>query len=272
MRLMDIEQVAQELMRAYETGQMVESAPSSRPGFDLDAAYAIEARLKQMREAAGHKAAGRKVGYANKAVWRIMKLETLVWGHMYDDTVHYAANNSATLSLPRARSLKIEPEIMFGLKQPIAGQLEPAAALEACDWVAFGFEVIDCPYPGWQFQPGDFVASFGLHAALVVGERRPVKAEEIPTLLDELAKFKVRMMKGSEFVEEGSGKNALRNPAACLAELGSAILKRTPAEPLSAGEVISTGTLTTGHLAQAGDVWAAELSGISLPNLTLKFQ
>ena len=37
--------------------------------------------------AAGHRTVGRKVGYANKAVWRVLKLETLVWAHMYDDTV-----------------------------------------------------------------------------------------------------------------------------------------------------------------------------------------
>ncbi len=63
--------------------------PSERPGFDLNTAYEVEARLKQFREGRGHRAVGRKVGYANKAMWRVLKLETLVWAHMYDDTVHY---------------------------------------------------------------------------------------------------------------------------------------------------------------------------------------
>ena len=266
----DIESVARELLSAYGTGQMVAVPPSAR-GFDLDASYAVEWEIKRRREQAGHRAVGRKVGYANKAVWRILKLDTLVWTHVYDDTVHYADANSATLSLPNARSLKIEPEIMFGLKRPITSEIaDPAAALDACDWIAFGFEIIDCPFPDWKFQPGDFVASLGLHAALVVGERKPITPDLIPTLLDQLLTLKVRMMKNGEFVEEGSGKNSLRSPALCLAELGNAILKRNGAQPLGAGEIISSGTLTTGHLTGKGDSWTAELAGIALPNLALR--
>ena len=89
----DVETLARELLSAYETGKMVVIPPSERPGFDLDAAYAVEANLKQFREAGGHRAIGRKVGYANKAMWRVLKLETLVWAHMYDDTVHFSDGN-----------------------------------------------------------------------------------------------------------------------------------------------------------------------------------
>jgi hypothetical protein len=52
-------------------------------------------------------------------MWRVLKLETLVWSHMYDDTVHYSDSNSTTLTLAHPRSLKTEPEIVFGLKQPV---------------------------------------------------------------------------------------------------------------------------------------------------------
>jgi len=250
---------------------MIPVPPSARPGFDLDAAYAVEATLRSWREASGHRAVGRKVGYANKAMWRVLKLETLVWGHMYDDTVHFADHNSATLSLSHTRSLKIEPEIVFGLKAAITSPgLDAAAALQATDWLALGFEIIDCPYPDWKFQPGDFVASFGLHAALVVGDRIQVRADQIPNLAEALARFKVRMLKNGEFVEEGSGKNSLRSPALCLAELGAAILRRTPDEPLAAGELVSSGTLTAGHPIQSGDNWSAEVEGLALPPLALQ--
>jgi 2-keto-4-pentenoate hydratase len=267
----DVDALAHELLSAYEGGQMIPVPPSQRPGFDLNAAYEVEVALKRSREASGHKAVGRKVGYANKAMWRLLKLETLVWGHMYDDTVHYSSNNSATLTLPQARSLKIEPEIVFGLKQPITDEnFDAAAALEAMDWLALGFEIIDCPFPGWQFQPSDFVASFGLHAALLVGEKIAVRHESIAQLVDALARFKVRMLRNGEFVEEGSGKNSLRNPALCMAELGGAIVRRFPGEPLATGEIVSTGTLTAGHLMGNGDVWTAEVTGLDVPSLTLR--
>jgi 2-keto-4-pentenoate hydratase len=268
--------LATELMSAYETGQMVTHPPSARPDFDLNAAYEVEAELKQMRETAGARSVGRKVGYANKAVWRALKLGTLVWAHMYNDTVHNSENNSAVLSLPNRRSLKIEPEIVFGLKHPMIAQdlaaqsLAATAALEAADWLALGFEIIDCPYPDWKFQPSDFVASFGLHAALVIGERVPLLPDSIATVVVQLPQFKVRMSKNGEFVEEGSGKNSLKSPALCLAELGAAIGRRFPSEPLSAGEIVSSGTLTSGHLTDAGDSWTAEVEGIALPPLTLR--
>jgi 2-oxo-3-hexenedioate decarboxylase len=267
----DVEALAQELLSAYEAGQMIPLPPSARPGFDLNTAYEVEAALKRVREASGHRAVGRKVGYANKAMWRLFKLETLVWGHMYDDTVHYSNNNSATLTLARPRSLKIEPEIVVGLRSSITSEnLDAIAALEATDWLALGFEIIDCPFPEWQFQPSDLVASFGLHAALVVGEKVAVRPQSIAQLVEDLPRCKVRMLRNNDFVEEGSGKNSLRNPALCLAELGGAVVRRFPAEPLAAGEIISTGTLTAGHLMEKGDVWMAEVTGLAVPPLTLR--
>ena len=276
----EVESLARELLSAYETGEMVAIPPSGRPGFDLNTAYEVEATLKQFREAGGHRAVGRKVGYANKAMWRVLKLETLVWAHMYDDTVHYSDRNAATLTIAHPRSLKIEPEIVFGLKQPIVtegaeGVDAAAAALASTDWLAVGFEIIDCPFPGWQFQPSDFVASFGLHAALVIGERTQVRPDGIAALVDELPRFKVRMScsnssKNGDFVEEGSGRNSLRSPALCLAELGAAIVRRFPTEPLRAGEIVSSGTLTAGHPTDRGDLWTVEVEGLSLPPLTLR--
>jgi 2-keto-4-pentenoate hydratase len=266
----DIESLAGELFSAQQMGTMME-APSARPGFDLNTAYALESILKRFRETQGHRSAGRKVGYANKAMWRALKLETLVWAYMYDDTVHFSDNNSATLSIAHPRSLKIEPEIIFGLKKPLAGQgLDATAALASTDWLAIGFEIIDCPFPDWKFQPSDFVASFGLHAALVVGEKIQVRPDLIPKLVDELPRFKVRMLKHGEFVEEGSGKNCLKSPALCLAELGAAIERRFPSEPLSPGEIVSSGTLTAGHRTDSGDLWRVEVEGLLLPSLTLR--
>lgn len=267
----DTETLALELMSADQTGKMVSIPPSARYGFDLNTAYAVELMLKRMRETEGHRAVGRKVGYANKAMWRALKLETLVWAHMYDDTVHYSENNSAALSVAHPRSLKIEPEIVFGLKQAFTGQgLDAAAALARTDWLAMGFEIIDCPFPEWNFQPGDLVASFGLHAALVIGEKMRIRPELIPKLVEELPRFKVRMSKDGQFVEEGSGKNALKSPALCLAELAAAIERRFPSEPLSAGEIVSSGTLTGGHQTDTGDLWTVEVEGLPLPSLTLR--
>ncbi len=265
----DIRALALQLTAAYAERRTL-STPPSRDGLDLSTAYAVERELVQMRRSEGHKTVGVKVGYANKAMWRVLKLDTLVWAHMYDHTVRYADANVATLSLAHTISPKIEPEIVFKLKaSPSAGITEAAAALEAVEWLALGFEIIDCPYADWKYQPADFVAAYGLHAALIVGEPRLVAAASISELVEQLANFKVRLSKDGQLVEEGSGRNSLRSPALCLAELASAMAKQDGAEPLAAGDLISSGTLTESTPIQPGATWTASAVGIDLSTLTL---
>jgi 2-oxo-3-hexenedioate decarboxylase len=245
-------------------------APSSRDAaFDLDTAYAVEGELVRMRRAAGRRTVGYKVGFANKAVWRALKLETLVWARMYDDTVRVADHGSAQLSRAAMFSPKIEPEIVLKLKQPLApGASDAAAVLGAVEWIALGFEVIDCVFPDWKFQPVDFVAAYGLHAALIVGEPLRLDSSTLPAIADALPRFTVRLMRNGEVVEEGSGKNALRSPALCLGELAAAIARRPGAEALGAGDLISSGTLTTSRPIAAGEQWSASVEGLDVAPLT----
>ena len=222
----DATSLAQELLAAYAARQLI-AAPSSRDSaFDLSAAYAVESEIVRLRRADGHAPVGVKVGFANKAVWRARKLETLVWAHMCDDTVHAAAGNVGSLPIGRMVAPKIEPEIAFKLSQSIpAGTDDAANVLGAVEWLALGFEIIDCVFPGWKFQPADFIASKGLHAALVVGDPVGVRADHIPALVEQLAQFKVTLKKDGHVVAEGGGRNCLRSPALCLAELASAMAR-----------------------------------------------
>jgi 2-oxo-3-hexenedioate decarboxylase len=199
---------------------------------------------------------GLKVGYANKGMWRVFKLETLVWASMYDDTIH---DGATSIAIERFMSPRLEPEIVFKTKQPVSGELDAAGALARVEWMAIGFEIIACPFPGWQFKPVDFVAAYGLHRALVIGPHVPVDAG----LVESLASFKLRLLRNGELVDEGGGKNSLQNPALCLAELGRAT------GGLQAGELISTGTLTKAQPMASGEQWRAEVEGLPLAALDL---
>jgi 2-oxo-3-hexenedioate decarboxylase len=266
----DPKALAQELTDAYATRTIIPALSSRDGGIDLDTAYAVECEIAKARRAGGHQTVGWKVGYANKAVWRALKLETLVWAHLYDDTVHYADWNDARLAVASMIAPKIEPEIVFKLaKTPASG--DPAAVLEATEWYALGFEIIDCAFPDWKFQPADFVAARGLHAALIVGEPVYVEPEDITQLVTDLAEFTVRLLRNNELVEEGAAKNALKSPALCIAELAAALTRRG-GETLQAGDIISTGTLTTSLPIAPGDTWIASLSGIPPSSLTLRVE
>jgi 2-keto-4-pentenoate hydratase len=68
---------------------------------------------------------------------------------------------------------------------------------------------------------------------------------------------------------EGSGKNSLRSPALCLAELASAMSRQPGTDLLGAGDFVSSGTLTESQPLAAGETWRAEVEGIDLQPLTL---
>lgn len=272
MAVIDARSIARNLLDAYASCTPVPT-PTSRFGaaFDLAAAYAVEAEITRIRREAGRATVGRKVGFANRAMWRILKLETLVWAHMYDDTVRFASGNTAPLSMAGRCAPRIEPEVVFKLRRPLAsGDADAAAILHAVEWMALGFEVNDCVFPDWKFQPADFVAAFGLHTALVVGEPRPVDELPIAAIAEQLPRFALRLRRNGTLVEEGSGKNALRSPALCLGELASAVARQPGAEALQPGEVVSTGTLTNPHPVAAGETWVADCEGLDLPALTLQ--
>ena len=268
----DLTAIARELRQAYALRQPTAQPSAGEGGLDLDAAYAVEHELVRLKRADGRRTVGLKVGFANKAVWRALKLDTLVWAHMYDDTVRFADGGTSALSLARMHAPKIEPEIVFKMKRSLAPDTtDPAAVLDAVDWIALGFEVIDCVYPDWTFQPADFVAGYGLHAALVVGTPVAVDAVGAAALVEALPRFAVTLSRDGQVVAEGSGRNSLRSPALCLGELASALSRRAGAEPLAAGDLVSSGTLTESQPIAVGQTWSAVVGGLDVPSLTATF-
>jgi 2-keto-4-pentenoate hydratase len=265
----DAAAIATELAAARRERHAIPTITSRDPGFTLDAAYGVEAAIGRARAEAGHRSVGWKVGYANKAMWRALKLDTLAWARMYDDTVQYAKAGDASLSISAMLSAKIEPEVVFKLKQPVNSR-DAATVLESVEWLAIGYEIIDCPFQDWKFHPADWVAAFGLHAALVVGTSLAVERDNIPSLVEALPLLKVLLSRNGELIEEGFGKNALKNPASCVGELAAAMSRRAGSETLQAGDLISTGTLTTSQPIAPGEKWTATVQGLDLRPLTLR--
>jgi 2-oxo-3-hexenedioate decarboxylase len=268
----DVAALAREVLEAYEHKRVLRTPLSARdPPLDLPTAYAVEAELTRLRRASGRTTVGRKVGYANKALWRALKLDTLVWAHMYDDTVIYADDGRASVSVGRMCAPRIEPEVVFKLARPIeVGNVDAAAILGCVEWLAIGFEIVDSVFADWKFQPSDFVAAFGLHVGLVVGEPQRLDASSLPAWVEKLGQFRVRVLRNGAPMAEGSGRNSLRSPALCLGELAAAIAKRVGEEPLVAGELVSSGTLTEALPISPGESWEVQVEGIDLANLMLE--
>jgi 2-keto-4-pentenoate hydratase len=266
----DTHAVARELIDAYSTGDLLAAALSSRDGFDLAAAYAVEAELSRQRRAAGHAIVGRKVAFANPAVWGKLKIETVAWASMYDDTVQQARDGDRTVA-PFTYAPKLEPEIVFKLKATVGGDpIDPVAVLDAVEWLSLGYEIVDCPFADWQFQPPDLIAAYGFHAGLVLGRPTAVTSANITALAGQLAQFTLKLFKNDVLVEEGGGRHVLQSPALCLGELAAAISRSPWAQPLRPGELVSTGSLTTPTSIAPGETWRAEPEGLDVAPLVMK--
>ena len=212
---------------------------------------------------------GRKIGFTNRTIWTQYGVYAPIWGYVFDTTVHdLAARN--TLSLQSFSQPRIEPEIIFGLSAaPSAGMND--AALSACiDWVALGFEIVQSIFPDWTFAAPDTVTSNGLHGALLIGPRQPF-APRASKWLQELSAFDIDLSCNGHIIDRGSSRNVLDGPLSALRHLIE-LLAHDPINPaLSAGEIVSTGTLTKAMPIARGETWAAKPSGIELDEISQHF-
>jgi 2-oxo-3-hexenedioate decarboxylase len=269
----DIRKLAREMLTALDSGSLVAPPTRGYPDLDFAAAYKVAAEEIRLRRYRGERPVGRKVGYTNRNIWEQYDVHEPIWGNMYKHTVHFARENSAVCSLSGMIAPRIEPEIAFQLSAPLPlGCDDPAVILRSVEWMARTFEIVDCHYTDWKFRGPDSVVDFSHHAALIVGEPAAVREASIPGLVDQLRDCRVTLLRNGETVDSGVGSNALGHPALVLGLLADVIDMQPEAEPLTRGEIITTGTLTAAVPVKAGETWCTEVDGLALPSLTLSLK
>jgi 2-keto-4-pentenoate hydratase len=137
--------------------------------------------------------------------------------------------------------------------------------------VAHGFELVQSIFPGWVFTAADTVAAYGLHGALLVGQRVPV-AREPARWKTTLPAFGIELSRDGVPMEKGSGAHVLDGPVAALRHLVSVLEAAPEQKPLGAGEIVTTGTLTRALPVRAGQRWSTHLEGIELPGASVQFR
>jgi 2-oxo-3-hexenedioate decarboxylase len=270
---MNIQVIAGEMLDALEQGGTIPSIVERNPGFGWDQGYAVAAELLKLRRARGEKAVGRKIGFTNRNIWPEYGATAPIWAHVYDRTVVMAERNRAAISLKGSARPRLEPEIAFKLRAPLAaGITDPARILGHIEWVAPSFEIVDCHFADWKFHSADSAADFALHWRLIVGAPHPIGAQNIPALATQLHDCRVTLSRNGEMRDRGVGANALGHPATAMAHLAE-VLSRQPAfEPLAAGEIITTGTLTAALPIRPGETWSSAYEGLpGVTGLTLAF-
>ncbi|MGH8648282.1 MAG: 2-keto-4-pentenoate hydratase [Burkholderiales bacterium] len=264
---MKIPAIAGELLDALDRGGTVPTIVERMPGFGWDAGYAVAAEILKRRRARGEKTVGRKIGFTNRNIWAEYSATAPIWAHVYDRTVVVAERDRAALSLKGSARPRLEPEIAFKLKAPLAaGITDPVRILESIEWVAPSFEIVDCHFADWKFRSADSAADFALHWRLILGVPHSIDALELPALAAPLRDCRVTLKRNGEVRDFGVGANALGHPASALAHLAEVLARQPQFEPLAAGEVITTGTLTAAMPIKPGEEWSSRYEG--MPGVT----
>ena len=252
--------LSRELISLHEAPREVPPFSERYPGLTERAGYEAARALHEHRVASGWRRVGRKIGFTNRTIWPRYGVYQPIWGTVYDRTLIRAEGNRARVALAGLVNPRIEPEICFGLRATPA----PGRVFEAIEWIAHSIEIVQCHHPSWKVTLADCTADNGLHGRLIVGEPQPLP----PDAESLLPHVSVALCRGDQKIDQGVGANVLGSPLLALGHLVGLLND----QPLAAGEIISTGTLTDAHPVKPGETWSTHFSGIDLPGLTVAFE
>jgi len=229
------EEIAEQLYAASRDAEPI-SPPRERYDLSIADGYAISRRVADYRLERGAEGemAGYKIGFTSDAVREDLGVDEPAFGRLFDGTVSTASAN-ATIDSGTFIAPRIEPEIAVVLGERVDA-LARGDTDEAIEAVVPAIEVVDCRIRDWDLTPPEAVADNALAAALLTGERRPWGAGV------DLAEEEVTVAKNGTTVATGTGRAVLGHPIRALAWLAGELDRQD--EPLEAGQLVSTGSIT----------------------------
>ena len=260
---MNIEEIANEISSSISLAKQIE--PFSKRGLVISLQEAYDVARIVGQKLGTTEIVGRKIGFTNRNIWSIYDVGEPIWGPMTTRSVSFFEANFLNVDLSQFCEPRIEPEIVVCLKQkPKNGSYNSEIYL---DWIAPGFEIVDSIYPNWKFSLTDAIASGGLHGCLVVGKKFKVNDRTERDLID----VGVSLYRGGRLEEAGTGANVLDGPVSAIRYLHSGLSKIKNQDPLSAGDIITTGTMTDAKPIFSKEKWSAKFDGVVEAELNLEF-
>lgn len=284
---LDFHATAARLLSALDSGELT-SLPSAEAiallgaehGLTLPEGYALALELRARRIARGERPVGYKIGFTNRNIWDKYHVHAPIWGTVWAGGLHWASKTiPSTLSLQTPSKLlaaQIEPEVVFAFKHaPRLSAIEhgdeenfEAQLAASLDWVAFGFEIVNCHFANWQFTAPDAVIDFGLHAHLFIGEQFALNGSLAAA--KSLSKLKLALMCEAEVKDQGVGSNVLDGPFEALTHFVRELQSLNGAPQIKAGDVVTTGTITGAWPVSPGQRWRTQIDGAPLKGFELQ--
>ena len=265
-----VSSVAARLLDAYERRTIIDRATDG-VSLDTSAAYEVLGLIESDRHRRGWQPVGRKIGFTNRAIWSVFEVSGPMWARMWDRTVSFAVDDAASVGFDSFVQPRLEPEVVFKLAASPPVEASPHELLACVEWIAAGFEIVQCHLPDWNFTAAEATAAFGLHGALVIGTPMFMRDHDVETLAETLSTFEASLACNGAVVARGNGSDVLGSPVRALGHLERVLRSQEQFDPLAPGELITTGTLTELQPVTAGDRWTSYYGALGLAGLTLTF-
>ena len=220
----------------------------SPEGFDLDAAYAVQAASIARRVARGERVIGLKMGFTSRAKMAQMGVSDMIWGRLTDAML---VEDGGGIDLARYVHPRVEPEVAFLIKRRLAGPVTALEALAAVEAVAPALEIIDSRYANFKFDLLDVVADNSSSSGFVTGPARPVR---------DVGNLGITLSIDGRAVEFGSTAAILGDPVRALC--AAARLAGAAGTALEPGSIVLAGAATAAVPLRAGAAVSVEIDGL----------
>lgn len=258
---LDANNAARQLEHAWATREMIQPLSRSIGMTTIDEAYAVQSAWSALREQAGERVMGRKIGLTSKAMQAQAGFDRPDFGRLWASRFFPAEGGRVELPADLFLQPRIEGEIAFLLRSSLSGRVSVAEVLAATEAVAASFEIVDSRFERRDFQVIDTIADNASFGAFTLG---PWGRQ---LLTGDLRNAAMTLEQNGEVVVEGTGADSLGHPANAVAWLAETLAGYGVA--LQPGEVILSGSLGRAIPAQQGDVFTMRLG--SLPALEVTF-
>ncbi|ABE31798.1 4-oxalocrotonate decarboxylase [Paraburkholderia xenovorans LB400] len=225
------------------------------PQFDTDNtlnlpdAYEIQRGSIARRLERGERRVGVKMGFTSRAKMVQMGLSDVIWGRLTDAMQLEEGSN---VEHSRFVHPRVEPELAFLLKKPLAGNVTGAEALAAVEAIAPALEVIDSRYQNFKFTLPEVIADNASSSGFVVGGWHSPATD--------FGNLGLVMSLDGRAVQVGSTAALLGDPLRSL--VAAARVSAAANEPLEAGWIVLAGGATPAEWIYPGQHISMRMQGL----------
>lgn len=217
----------------------------------LSDAYAIQAASIQRRIERGERRVGVKMGFTSRAKMIQMGIDDVIWGRL---SSRMQVEEGTPVAFSRFVHPRVEPELAFVLRKPLAGDVTAVEALAAVEAVAPALEIIDSRYEDFKFSLPDVIADNASSSGFVIG------AWSDPH--QDFSNLGLTLSIDGVVKQVGSTAAILGHPLRSL--VAAARLSAAAGEPLQAGWIVMAGGATPAEWIHPGQYVAIEMERLGV--------